>query len=315
MKTSLVTGGAGFIGSHLVKKLLSLKHKVVVIDDLSTGFRENLPPRSNLFQFYAQSITANLTPIFKKYSFDYIFHLAAQIDVRKSVLKPQHDAQTNILGTINLLEQARRTKIKKFIYSSTGGALYGEPQKIPVTESHPINPLSFYGASKFAAEKYIETYYNLFRIPYIILRYANVYGPHQNPLGEAGVVAIFIHQLIREKTPALFGYGHNQRDYVYVDDIVQANLWALESKKNKAYNIGTGRATPTTEIFQLIQKGVGSQIKPKLCPARPGEVQAISLDAKQAKQELQWEPQIPLEEGIQRTIAWFLKNKRLKTAS
>ncbi len=305
MITSLVTGGAGFIGSHLAEKLLSLNHRVVVIDDLSTGSRENLPPSSHLFHFHQQSITANLAPIFKKYTFAYIFHLAAQIDVRKSVLEPHHDAQTNILGTINLLEQARRAKIKKFIYSSTGGALYGEPQKLPVPEHHPINPLACYGASKFAAEKYIETYHRLYKIPYLILRYANVYGPRQNPSSEAGVVAIFIHKLTHQETPSLFASGRNQRDYIYVEDIVEANLCATKSKQNKAYNIGTGRATPTTEILRFIQKAVGSQINPKLCPPRPGEVEAISLDATLARQELHWTPHVPLEDGIARTIAWF----------
>lgn len=309
MKTSLVTGGAGFIGSNLVKELIALKHKVLVLDDLSTGFKRNLPPPSKNYLFYKKSINADLTPIFKKHSPDYVFHLAAQIDVRKSVVNPLEDAQINILGSLNLIQSAIRAKIKNFIYSSTGGALYGEVQKNPVAEKQPINPISCYGVSKYATEKYLETFHELSGLPYITLRYANVYGPSQNPLGEAGVVAIFINKLIKDEQPSLFAHGKNERDYVFVQDVVAANIKAMDSPRNKAYNIGTGVSTTTARIFSLIQKGLQSKIKPKMCSARPGDVDKISLDSTLAHKELSWRPKYTLEKGILKTVNWFLNQR------
>lgn len=311
MQTSLVTGGAGFIGSNLVRKLLALNHKVIVLDDLSTGFHKNLPEKTHNLVFYQKSINANLKLIFRKHKIDYIFHLAAQIDVRESLQNPLFDARVNILGSLNLLEEARRANIKKFIYASTGGALYGEPKEIPAPESHSINPLSCYGASKFIVEKYLAIYHKLYNLPYIILRYANVYGPRQNPLGEAGVVAIFINQLLQKKGPKLFAYGKNERDYVFVEDVVEANLKAMYSPYNKAYNIGTGQVTSTRKIFVLIEKQLKTHLKPKLCPARPGEVDKISLDSSQAKKELPWEPRVSLEKGIKKTVKWFKDNLKM----
>jgi len=305
MKTSLVTGGAGFIGSNLVKRLLALKHKVIVIDDLSTGFLDNLPPRNENFIFVKKTLNSNLGPLFQKHKIDYIFHLAAQIDVRKSVQKPISDAKINILGSLNLIGEANKAKIKKFIYSSTGGALYGEVEKIPVKESYPINPLSCYGASKYATEKYLEIYHKLYKFPYITMRYANVYGPYQNPLGEAGVVAIFINKLLNGETPTLFAFGKNKRDYVFVNDVVRANLKAMSSDKNRAYNIGTGRASETARIFELINQELKAKIKPKLAGARPGDVDKISLDSSLAQKELDWKAQTRLEEGIKKTVKWF----------
>lgn len=311
MSISLVTGGAGFIGSNLVRKLLALNHKVIVIDDLSTGFRKNLPLTEKNLIFYKKSINDGLKLIFKKHPVDYIFHSAAQIDVRKSVQNPLLDAQINILGSLNLIQEAQRVKIKKFIYSSTGGALYGNPQKIPVKETHPINPLSCYGVSKYTAEKYLETYHRLYQLPYIILRYANVYGPRQNPLGEAGVVAIFINQLLKKQRPSIFAYGQNERDYVFVEDVVEANLKAMNSSFEKAYNISTGQKTTTKRIFKLISQELQSDIKPRLCKARPGEVDKISLDPSLAQKELQWKARVSLEEGLRRTVKWFQSKNRL----
>ncbi|MFA4880091.1 MAG: NAD-dependent epimerase/dehydratase family protein [Candidatus Doudnabacteria bacterium] len=310
MPTVLVTGGAGFIGANLVKRLLKLKHKVVVIDDLSTGFRHNLPlPNKNLV-FYEKNINENLRPILRKHKIDYIFHLAAQMDVRKSLQKPIYDAKVNILGSLNIIREAARIKIKKFIYASSGGAVYGEPREIPVPESHSVNPLSCYGISKYTAEKYLETYHRLYKLPYITLRYANVYGPRQNPLGEAGVIAILLHQLIQGEAPSLFAYGKNKRDYIFVEDIVEANIKAMLSCQNKIYNIGTGKATTTEQIFQIVARELQSKIKPQYLPCRLGEVDQISLDASLAQKELKWRPRYSLEEGIRKTIEWFKSNQR-----
>lgn len=311
MPTVLVTGGAGFIGANLVKRLLKLKHKVVVIDDLSTGFRYNLPlPNKNLV-FYEKSINENLRPIFRKHKIDYIFHLAAQIDLYKSLQKPIYDAKVNILGSLNIIREAAKIKIKKFIYASSGGAVYGEPRKIPVPESHSVNPLSCYGISKYTAEKYLEIYHRLYGLPYIILRYANVYGPHQN----AGVIAIFLNKLIREEKPSLFAYGKNKIDYIFVEDVVEANIKAMISRRNKTYNIGTGKATTTEQIFQIVAKELRSEVAPKYLPCRLGEVDRISLDASLAQKELKWRPRYSLEEGIRKTIEWFKSNQHPSQSS
>jgi len=308
MSSILVTGGAGFIGANLVTRLLKLKHEVIVIDNLSTGFRRNLSFKNKNFIFYEQSINENLGPIFTKHSFDYIFHLAGQIDVRKAVEDPRKDARINIFGMINLLQEVQNKKIKKFIYASSGGAVYGEPDKMPVPETHPVRPLSPYGASKYAGEKYLETFSRLYKFPYTILRYANVYGPGQNSHGEAGVVAIFINQLLKKERPSLFAFGKNKRDYIFVDDVVEANLKAMTMQKSGAYNIGTAKTTTTARLFQIISQELKSKIKPRLALARTGEVRAISLDSGLAAAELSWQPRVSLQEGIQKTIQWFLKN-------
>jgi len=311
MKTSLVTGGAGFIGSNLVKKLIELNHEVIVLDNLSTGFSANLPSQNKNLVFYKKSLNQNLNPIFCKHKIDYIFHLAAQIDVRKSVQKPILDAKINILGSLNLILEAQKAKIQKFIYSSTGGALYGEPEKIPAKESAPINPLSCYGASKYTVEKYLEIYHKLYNFPYITLRYANVYGPYQNPLGEAGVVAIFINKLLKKKIPSLFAFGKNKRDYIYISDVVTANIKAMASNQNKAYNIGTGQMTETTKIFELINRELKSKIQPKMRKGRPGDVDKISLDGSLAQKELNFKPRVSLEKGIKKTVQWFQKKSKI----
>jgi len=310
MASILVTGGAGFIGANLTARLLKLKHKVAVIDNLSTGFRHNLPLQNKNLAFYEKNINENLKPIFAKHRFDYIFHLAGQIDVRKAVSDPRADAEINILGIINLLQEARTTKIKKFIYASSGGAVYGEPEKMPVPKNAPIRPLSPYGVSKYAAEKYLETFGRLYRLPYAILRYANVYGPGQNSHGEAGVVAIFINHLLKKERPSLFAFGKNKRDYIFVDDVAEANLKAMAGRENAVYNIGTGKTTTTEELFQIISQELKSKIKPRLEPARPGEVEAISLDARLAAAELSWQARVSLPAGIRQTIQWFLENRK-----
>ena len=311
MLTALVTGGAGFIGANLVSRLLKLKYKVVVIDNLSTGFHHHLPLNNKNLIFYQKSINENLKPILHKHKIDYLFHLAAQTNVHKSLQNPIYDAEINILGSLNIIKEAAKIKIKKFIYASTGGAVYGEPVKIPVSESHSINPLSCYGASKYAAEKYLEIYHKLYGLPYIILRYANIYGPYQNPFGEGGVIAIFIHQLIQKERPSLFAYGKNKRDYIFVEDIVEANIKAMYSNKNKTYNIGTGKMTNTKQIFQIIQHELGSSVQPKYLPDRLGEVNQISLNVNLAQKELKWKPHYSLEEGIKKTIVWFKSNPKI----
>jgi UDP-glucose 4-epimerase len=297
----IVTGGAGFIGSHLVDRLISLDYDVMVIDNLSTGAEKNLNKSAD---FLKKDIRDDdLGAIVKKYSPSYIFHLAAQIDVRKSLSDPMWDEGINIRGTLNLLEAAARTKIKKIIFSSTGGAIYGEARF--ADEKLLPKPLSPYGVAKLTCEHYLRVYSKWKGVPFTCLRYGNVYGPRQDPYGEAGVVAIFCNQLIEKKQPVMYGYGSMIRDYIFVSDIVEANILSIDRGNGGVYNIGTGTPTTIKELFSILKEISGKNIEPTLEPTREGEISEIYLNCERARKDLKWKPEIPLKQGLKKTFDWF----------
>lgn len=302
----LVTGGAGFIGSNIVDGYIESGHKVIILDNLSTGKRENLN-RSAVF--YEMDIRSkDIEEIFKAHSVQIITHLAAQIDVRKSVSDPHLDADVNILGGINLLTMAQKYGVQKIIYSSTGGAMYGEPRYLPADEAHPVRPMAGYGVSKHGLEHYIELFSDLYKIRYTILRYANVYGPRQDPLGEAGVIAIFTGKMLNGEAPSIFGNGEQTRDFVYVGDVVNANILALDRADGEIINIGTGAETSVKTLFKMIKEITMYGGEPRYEKERPGEVFRIYLDARKAREILQWEPRISLHEGMKQTIEFTKQN-------
>ncbi|VVB53024.1 GDP-L-fucose synthase [uncultured archaeon] len=300
----LVTGGAGFIGSHIVDRLLMEKHDVAVADNLSSGTRGNVPFG---VEFYEVDLTSpGLTEAITEFKPDVVFHEAAQINVRKSIENPTTDAKTNIIGSINLLEACRKNNVKKIIYASSGGAVYGEPQKLPVPEDHPIKPLSQYGASKHAVEHYLEIYRQNYDLNYTILRYSNVYGPRQNPNGEAGVIAIFAKAFLNGSQPVIFGDGNQTRDFIYAADVAQANLLAAQKKTpEKTFNVGSGTEISINKITDLISKATDAKTKPKYGPEVPGEVRHTYLDISRAKKELGWQPKKKIEDGIKETVEWI----------
>jgi len=300
---AIVTGGAGFIGSHVCDALLGRGFDVAVIDNLSTGKRRNLPPDAT---FYETDIRDESVPgIFETEKPDYLFHLAAQMDVRKSVADPAYDAAVNIGGTVNLLEAGRRAGLKKTVYAATGGAMYGEPSWLPADEHTPIEPLCPYGISKGTVELYLGLYRRLYGMAYTSLRYPNVYGPRQDPHGEAGVVAIFSQTLLSGRRPTIFGDGTMTRDYVYVADIVAANLIALDRGDGAALNLGWGTQVTVQEIFEGVRDAAGGEIEPVYAPKRLGEVEHIALDATAAGQALGWEPEVQLRDGLRRTVEFY----------
>jgi UDP-glucose 4-epimerase len=295
----LVTGGAGFIGSNLVDRLVK-DHKVIVVDNLFTGKKENI---NKAAKFYHADVTSpHLRNIFRTEKPEIVFHLAAQMNVRKSAEDPIFDAKTNILGTLNLLTRCAEFGAKKIIYSSSGGAIYGEPHYLSVKENHPVTPLSQYGLSKFVGEKYIELYRRNYGLNCSILRYSNVYGPRQDPSGEAGVISIFIGRLLKGQRPVIFGDGEQTRDFVYVDDVVKANLVSL--KKEGTYNIGTGKETSVNEIFEMLSNLLGRHVKPFHDKPVEGEVRRICLDVSKARRELNWKASTSIKEGLKETIKW-----------
>ncbi len=300
----LVTGGAGFIGSHIVDALLEAGHSVAVVDDLSTGKQSNVDTRA-CFYFVDIRDADSLAQVFDKEQPEVILHQAAKANVRESMEQPVLYSDVNVLGSINLLEQARRVGVKKFVYASTGGACYGEPQYLPVNESHPVNPLDPYGASKHAVEHYFHLYHANYQLPYNILRYPNVYGPRQDPLGEAGVIAIFTGKMLRGERPTINGTGEQERDFVYVGDIARANLLAMADEHNTIYNIGSGFGTNINTIFQNLRDMIKFASDPIYGPPKLGEVSKIYLDASKARQELGWQPTMPLEDGIRKTVEYF----------
>ena len=302
---SLVTGGAGFIGSNIVDRLIKDGHDVIILDNLCTGRKENINPKA---KFYNLDITdSKIEEIFAENKIDVVFHLAAQIDVRKSVSNPIFDATTNIIGTINLLNMIQKYNVGKIIYSSSGGAVYGEPTKLPADETHPVRPLAPYGISKHCPEHYIEYYHDLYGLKYTILRYANVYGPRQDPLGEAGVIAIFMGRMLKGETPIIFGDGNQTRDYVFVGDVVNANISAINNGDNQIYNIGTGKETSVNKIYAVLSKLIENSPKTIYEAKRPGEVERICLNTDRAKKESFWSAEVTLEEGIKKTLEFIKK--------
>ncbi|UCC78576.1 MAG: NAD-dependent epimerase/dehydratase family protein [Candidatus Zixiibacteriota bacterium] len=306
----LVTGGAGFIGSNLADALIDAGHNVTIIDDLSTGRKENVPQKA---EFHKLEISSPVVDkIFERGEFEMVFHLAAQMDVRKSVQNPIFDADVNILGGINLLQASVKHGVKKFIFSSTGGAVYGEQEYFPADEKHPGNPISPYGVSKLALEKYLYYYWAEYKIPFISLRYANVYGPRQNEKGEAGVVAIFCSRLLRGEKAVVNGDGLQTRDFVYVDDVVNSNLLAMRHDENGYFNVGTGLETDINTIFEMIKAATGSKQERINGPGKPGEQKRSCITYELIKKELGWSPSVSLDEGIQKTVDYFKSKLKIK---
>jgi UDP-glucose 4-epimerase len=297
----LVTGGAGFIGSNITDAFLAQGHEVAVLDDLSTGKTENVNPRAKFFHADIRDNDA-LARVFDEFQPELISHQAAKADVRESLAKPQLYAEVNIIGSLNLLEHARRVGTKKIIYAGTGGATYGEPEYLPVREDHPVNPLDPYGASKHQVEHYLFLYQCNYGLQYTILRYPNVYGPRQNPFGEAGVIAIFTYKMLNGETPTINGKGDRERDFCYVGDVAQANVLALTQGSNQIYNIGSGIGTNINTVYEILQEATQFHQPANYGPDKPGEVYKIYLDASKAKRELGWEATVPLPEGIHRTV-------------
>ncbi len=304
-KKAIVTGGAGFIGSHVCDALIERGFEVAVIDNLSSGKLQNLAPGATFYQ--ADIRDKSIAEIFAKEQPQYLFHLAAQMDVRRSVADPAYDADVNIGGTINLIEAGRAVGLKKTIYASTGGAVYGEPKNIPADEQTAVAPLCPYGISKHTVEHYLELYRKLYGMSYTVLRYANVYGPRQDPHGEAGVVAIFSQLLLAGKQPRIFGDGSKTRDYVFVADIVAANMLALEKGDSAVVNLGWGTQTTDQQIFDGVRDAAGCDIKPEYAPKRLGEVEYIALNASLAKKVLGWRPKVELKEGLRRAVEFYRK--------
>jgi len=296
----LVTGGAGFIGSHVVDALIEEGHKVLVVDNLSTGKKELLNPEATFYQLDIRS--PELEDVFRREKPDLVNHHAAHVDVRHSVDDPRHDAEVNIAGSLNLLECARRHGVSKVVYASSGGAIYGEPEYLPCDERHPLNPLSPYGVSKLAVEKYLFVYGHTYGLRYVILRYPNVYGPRQDPTGEGGVVAIFARQMVRGQSVVINGSGEQVRDFVCVDDIVRANRLAQDRLHGQIYNLGTGVGTSINELFALMAGMTGYHAKPTYAPPKTGETLKIYLDASKARVEVGWQAEVGLREGLRRTI-------------
>jgi UDP-glucose 4-epimerase len=301
---TIVTGGSGFIGSNLVDALLGRGDEVTVVDDLSTGRRENLSEAMrNGAELVEMDIRdqAALVELAESVRPEAIFHFAAQIDVRRSAADPRLDSEINVGGTINVLEAARRTGAR-VVNSSTGGAIYGEGRIIPAPEDHPVAPEAPYGQSKFAAEGYVELFRRLHGVSGVSLRYGNVFGPRQDPLGEAGVIAIFCGKLLEGGTPTVFGDGLQTRDYVFVGDVVRANLLAAESDAFGAFNVGTGVQTSVLDLVEALKPEADGGFEPEMAPPRPGEVQHIALDASRARDQLGWNAETGLADGLKITL-------------
>jgi UDP-glucose 4-epimerase len=299
----LVTGGAGFIGSNLADALIGEGHNVSIIDNLSTGKRKNIPQSAQFFESDISSPVIN--KMFERGKFDILFHLAAQMDVRKSVENPANDAEINIIGGINLLQAAFRHKVKRVIFSSTGGAIYGEQDEFPASENHAANPVSPYGISKLAFEKYLYFYKFQHGLSYVCLRYANVYGPRQNSEGEAGVVAIFCKKLLQGEKAVINGDGGQTRDFVFVDDVVRANLLAMSFESSMAFNVGTGIETDINDIFEQIKKCANSKQQRINLEPKPGEQRRSCISYDKINKYLGWSPKVKLSDGIAKTVSYF----------
>lgn len=305
-----VTGGAGFIGSHIVDRLLANGHQVAVIDNYSSGRAENLESAQqnhadHLLTHEVDIRDPGLFELFTKEKPECVLHLAAQIDVRKSVSNPMYDADVNITGTLNVLEASIRSGVRRLVFASSGGAVYSEPQYLPVDESHPKQPLSPYGISKKAIDDYLFFYATTYGLPSLSLALGNVYGPRQDPYGEAGVVAIFIGQMLTGKIPTINGDGNQLRDYVYVQDIVDAFVAAMDVEKTGFFNIGTGIGTSVNDLYHELAKAVGFTLPPTYGPAKPGEMRRIYLDYKAAERHIGWKPRYALTDGLLATVEFF----------
>lgn len=302
----LITGGAGFIASHVADAYVQAGYQVCILDDLSRGSKNNLHPRC---RFYLADIRDRnaIEEIFAQEKPEVVNHHAAQMDVRRGVREPWFDAQVNILGSLNLIETAIAHGAKRFIYAATAGAGYGEPQRLPVPEEYPINPITPYGVSKHTVEHYLFTFHALYGLDYVVLRYGNVYGPRQSSQGEAGVFAVFCEQMLAGVQPVIYGDGSKLRDYVYVSDVAAANVAALERGTCEIFNIGSGVPVSDLEVFNEVRQRLGkSGVTCRYAPKRPGEIDRICLDISKAQARLGWQPRVALAEGARMTAAYFL---------
>jgi UDP-glucose 4-epimerase len=299
----LITGGAGFIGSHLADALLQQGHDITIWDNFSTGKRENVPHNAHFVEVDILEPAQYQALIDGQ--FEAVFHLAAQLDVRRSVIDPVYDAEVNIVATVRLLEAAAHSTVKHFIFASSGGTIYGELDYTPADELHPIRPLSPYGISKATVEHYLAFYAQVYGLRYVSLRYANVYGPRQNPHGEAGVIAIFAQKLLQGQQPIINGEGLQTRDYVHVSDVVQANLLALDYPESGCFNVGTGVETNVCQLFDAINAALSSPAQRQHGPSKDGEVQRSVLSYAKLQQAMNWQPQYAITEGLANTIEWF----------
>lgn len=303
----LVTGGAGFIGSHVVDQFLAAGHEVVIVDNLSTGRERNLNPAARFYKIDIRD--PELIKVLEEERPEVVDHHAAQMDVRKSVVDPMFDADVNIKGTLNLLEACRKTGVRKVVYISSGGAAYGEPVYLPCDEKHPIDPLCPYGVTKHTVEHYLFLYKALYGLDYAVLRYPNVYGPRQDPNGEAGVVAIFTGLMLKGKPVTIFGNGEQERDFVLVTDCARANLMVAEPGPTGIYNLGCGVGTNINQIFAELKRIIAYPAPANYGPAKTGETFKIYLDAQKAGRELGWEPTYSLADGLARTVEYFRSNE------
>lgn len=304
----LVTGGAGFIGSHIVDRLIMEGHESVVVDNLVTGKRRNINRAARFYKMDIQSW--RLERVFRNERPNVVMHLAAQMDVRKSVEDPMFDAQVNVLGTVNVLQQSVKHGVRKVIFSSSGGAIYGEQEIYPAPETHVTKPLSPYGLSKLCGEHYLSYYQRVSGLQAVSLRYANVYGPRQDPEGEAGVVAIFIQKMLNNEQAVINGNGRQTRDFVFVDDVVEANLSMMGQDTQGTYNVGTGVETSINDLFRILVQHTGSYCKEMHGPAKKGEQARSVIDGTKLRHEVSWEPKADLSEGLKKTVEYFRDRMR-----
>ncbi len=303
----LVTGGAGFIGSHIVDSLISKGHNVIIIDNMLTGQKDLINPEAKFYQEDIRNLE-ELNKIIKENKIERICHQAAQLDVRKSVENPQFDAEVNIIGTINIFESARQNGVSKVVFASSGGAIYGDTDIMPTTETHPEEPISPYGIAKLVMEKYAHYYKEIYNLDYTALRYSNVYGPRQNAHGEAGVVAIFTDRMLRGEQCYINGDGENTRDFVFVDDVVEANVQALLGDLTGKYNICTEKSISINQVFDIINQLSGANLERLYREAKLGEQKHSCLSYQKINQAINWQPKIEITEGLAKTVEYF-KNK------
>ena len=304
----LVTGGAGFIASHIVDRFIEEGHEVVVVDNLSTGQRRNINAAANFYQADIQGRW--LERVFRRERPAVVCHHAAQIDVRRSVQDPFFDAQVNVMGTLKVFQNAVKYGVRKVIFASSGGAVYGESQSLPVSEDHPTRPTSPYGINKAIGDEYLRYFRDSCGLEYVSLRYANVYGPRQDGNGEAGVVGIFSQKMLNGDQPVINGNGRQTRDFIYVDDIVEANVAALTKTAHGIYNVGTGQETTINELFGILAKLINPAVREVHGPAKKGEQQRIALDAGRLQRELEWETKVPLQDGLAKTVEYYRQTVR-----
>ncbi len=305
----LITGGAGFIGSHVVDRLCS-DNNVVVIDNLSNGSRKNLPKNC---KFYKNDITDNkVGTIFKNNKIDIVIHCAANVFLQKSIDNPIEDAKTNILGSLRILENCVKHDVKKIIYTNSGGAGSGNPKYFPIDENHPIDPLAHYGVSKHTVEHYLEVYRKIYGLKYTSLRLSNVYGPRQNPKGEGGVIAIFVYYLLNGKKPPIYGNGEQTRDFVFVNDVVDSITASMKKGDGDFLNISTAKEVSINSLFELVKKCTNSKLTAEKLPSRPGDIKRSVLSNKKAQKILGWSPKTSLDQGIKKTVEWYIALPRNK---